>query len=337
MNIRGSSELARMQLLQRQAVEVRTALDRAGQEATTNLKADKYKATGGNLARLFTIERMLERTAVYQDTIGITEMRLDVMQQGIGRTLAVTQDIGVDLTTATKLGDHAAAMLHARGAEQAFRETVNILNTRVAGQSLFAGTATDGAALADGETILAQLDGLVAGAPDAVRAEALLDDYFAGVGAPTFAADAYLGSPQDLAAAEVGEGMRLDYAVRADAAELVATLKGHAMAAVVARGALDGDATAQMALLAASGTQLLYAKEELLALRSGVGMSQEAVENARAQRTGEHDAYDMARAKIVGADPFAAASAFQAFQTQLESVFTVTARVANLRFANFMR
>ena len=35
-------------------------------------------------------------------------------------------------------------------------------------------------------------------------------------------------------------------------------------------------------------------------------------------------------------DPLEAASAYQQLQVQLESVFTVTSRLANLRFSNFM-
>jgi flagellar hook-associated protein 3 FlgL len=337
MNIRGSSELARMQLLQRQTVEVRNALDVAGQEAVTNLKQDKYAATGGNLARLFSIERMLDRNKVFQETISMTTMRVDMVQEGLGRTLAWAESVSLDLITSTGLGDYTTSMLHARTAENAFRDTISMLNTQVAGQSLFAGVATDGPAMAGGEAILAQLDALVAGAPDVATARGLIDDYFNGVGAPTFAADAYLGSTQDLAPAEIGDGVRLDYAVRADAPEIVATLRSYAMAAVVARGALAGAPDEQLALLREAGGAILNAKEDMLTLRSRVGVSQEAVETARAQRVSEYDTYDLARANIVGADPLLAASRFQTFQAQLESVFTVTARLANLRFANFMR
>jgi hypothetical protein len=45
MNVTGATELARMKMLQRQAGEVRGALDRAAYEATTSLKADKCQAT----------------------------------------------------------------------------------------------------------------------------------------------------------------------------------------------------------------------------------------------------------------------------------------------------
>ena len=49
MRVNGGSDLARLQMLQKQAFETRNKLDVAGQELTTNLKASRYDATGGNL------------------------------------------------------------------------------------------------------------------------------------------------------------------------------------------------------------------------------------------------------------------------------------------------
>ena len=82
---------------------------------------------------------------------------------------------------------------------------------------------------------------------------------------------------------------------------------------------------------------MLPAKEGVLKLRAGVGSLQEAVEHARAERVAERDTLDLARAKIVATDPLEAASAYQALEVQLEAIYTVTSRLAGLRFANFLR
>lgn len=332
----GGSEMARMQALQRRAVATRDALDRAGTELTTGEKSSRFKATGGNLTRLFSLERSLDRNAVFSETIALTELRLDVMQEGLGRILAPAEELAIDLSTAVGLGDVAAGRMHAATARRDFAATVGVLNTQVAGQSLFAGTATDGAALAAADAILADLDTLAGGAADAAAAIAAIDAYFTPP-AGGFFATGYVGSTADLTPVEIGEGQRLDYGVRADAAELVAVLRGQAMAAVVAGGALAGNDAEQMALLAEAGTRMLAAKEGLIALRTRVGIDQEAVERARAERVGERDTLELARAKIVAVDPLEAASAYQQLQVQLEAVYTVTARLANLRFVNFMR
>jgi flagellar hook-associated protein 3 FlgL len=336
MKINGASDLARMQALQGRAFATRAALDRAALEFTTNQKASRYEATGGNLTRLFALERSLDRNAVFSETISLSVLRLDVMQAGLGSILAPAEDLALNLVNATGLGDIASGMLHAATARRDFAAVVGVLNTQVAGQSLFAGTATDSAALAAADAILADLDALAAGAPDAAGAIAAIDAYFAKP-AGAFHTTGYIGSPDDLTPVEIGEGQRLDYGVRADADELVAVLHANALAAVVDGGAFAGNPPEQMAMLAEAGSRLLASKEGVLALRSKVGSSQEALERARAGRVAERDTLDLARAALIGVDPLEAASTFQAMQSQLEAIYEVTARLANLRFQNFMR
>ena len=136
---------------------------------------------------------------------------------------------------------------------------------------------------------------------------------------------------------QIGEGQRLDYGMRAENDQIVAVLRAQALAAVVAGGALAGNQTEQMALLGTAGDRLLAAKEGILDLRASVGSLQETVERAKAERVSERETLDLARTRIVATDPLEAASAYQMLQQQLESIYTVTSRLANLRFLNFMR
>ena len=335
MRVNGGSELARMQMLQRQAVATRNRLDVAAKELTTNLKANRFEASGGNLTRLFALERSLDRNAVFSQTISLTELRLEIMQESFGQMLKPAEDLALDLTQAASLGDYSAAMLHATTARGAFVDAVGLLNTQVAGQSLFAGTETDSPALVDAEAILADLSAAVAGATTAADATAAVDAYFASP-AGGFFTTAYIGATDDLTPVDIGEGQRLDYGMRADEARIVALLRAHATAAVVADGALAGNQTERMTMLAAAGARTLAAKEGVLDLRSDVGILQERVERAKASRTAERETLDLARAKIIATDPLEAASAFQQLEVQLQSIYTVTSRLASLRFANFM-
>jgi flagellar hook-associated protein 3 FlgL len=336
MRVNGGSDFARLQALQKHAFATRNRLDVAAQEMTSNLKADRFEATGGNLTRLFALERSLERNAVFSQTIALTDLRLDVMQESLGRILAPAEDLAIDLANAVGKGDYSAAMLHADAARRALTDTVAVMNTTVAGQSLFAGATTDGPALAEAEAIVADLDAIAGGAATAADAIAAIEAYFAKP-AGAFYAGGYVGSTTDLTPVDIGEGQRLDYGMRADNDGIVAVLRAQAMAAVVAGGAFAGNQPEQIALLAESAAQMLPAKEGVLKLRAGVGSLQEAVEHARAERVAERDTLDLARAKIVATDPLEAASAYQALEVQLEAIYTVTSRLAGLRFANFMR
>ena len=121
MRVNGGSDFARLQALQKHAFATRNRLDVAAQEMTSNLKADRFEATGGNLTRLFALERSLERNAVFSQTISLTELRLDVMQESLGRILAPAEDLAIDLATSVGKGDYSASMLHADTARRGVR------------------------------------------------------------------------------------------------------------------------------------------------------------------------------------------------------------------------
>ena len=267
MKIGGMSDLARLQVLKGRAVDTRAFLDKAARELTTNQKASRYEATGGNLTRLFALERSIDRNAVFSENVSLTELRLDVMQESLGRILTPVEALAVDLTTSVNLGDRSAAEIHAAAARGTFEVAVGALNKAVAGQSLFAGTGTDGAALAPAAAILADLDALTAAAPDAAGVIAAVEGYFEKGPPPgAFYTTGYIGSVDDMSAVEVGEGQRLDYALRADSDEVVAVLEALALAAVVDGGALAGVPGDRMTVLGESGARLLARTEGLMAV-----------------------------------------------------------------------
>ena len=335
MKLGSSSDLARVQMLQRQAIGAREARDRAALEMTTSQKASRFEATGGNLTRLFSLERALDRNAVFTDTIALSEMRLDIMQESFGRLLKPTEELMIGLNAAVGTSELSAGRLHAATARQAFADAVGILNTRVSGQALFAGAATDRAAVAPAAQVLADLDALAAGSATAADAVAAIEAYFTPGGG--FFTNAYTGGADPLTPVEIGEGSRLDYQARATDPEIVSTLRAHALAAVVAGGAFSGDDAAQLELLEASGARMLQARDEVLALRARVGVSQNAVERARAERVSERDTLDLARTRMTAVDEAEAASRYQAHKVQLEALYVVMANLSELRFSNYMR
>lgn len=336
MRVTSGSDLARLQLMQQQARATRDRLDVAGEEMATNLRSDRFAATGGNLTRLFALERSLDRNAVFTETLSLTGLRLEVMQQGLTRIQAPAAELALDLSEAVGTGNLQAAKLHAASARADFAATVAVLNGQAAGQSLFSGTATDSAAVAPADAILADLDALTAAAPDAAATIAAIDAYFAKTPPGAFVTTRYLGSGTDLTPVDIGEGERLDYGMRADDDRIVAMLHAQALAAVTA-GSYAGGRDDRMAMLAAAADRLAEASEGLLAASAEVGSLQETVERARASRIAERETLELARTGIVATDPLEAASAYQTLELQLEAIYTITSRLANLRFVNYMR
>lgn len=328
----GTTELARMKAMQSRAISVRNALDKASTEMTTNEKQDRYEATGGNLTRLFAVEQSLGRNKVYSQNISLTAQRLTMMQTALS---GITQNLskrGVAVTQAGELGDVGTITIQSNNARSELEATIGHLNTGVAGQALFAGARTDGAALAGANDILADIDAL-AGA-DAATTAANIDAYFTAPGGGFYAR--YLGSTTDVSPVAIGDGQSVDYGVTAIAPEIVAVLKGQAMAAVIAGGASGLANNEKAALAVRAGNQMLEGNNQMLALTGRVGMNQERVERAQAARVAETDVLENAQTAIIGVDYVEVASRVKSLETQLNTVYTITSRMANLRFLNFM-
>ncbi len=339
MNVGGTSDLGRLQAMQKRSVSVRNSLDRTGKELSTGVRSDLVAATGGNLTRLYAIERSIQRNEAHSKSSLMVDLRLEVMQQSLGSILEPANDPSVGLVSSANAASYADAMTHAGVARVNFTSAVSSLNAQVNGQTLFAGTGTDSAAMADADAILADLDALAAAQTTGAGVIAAIEEYFRKDPAPSgaFYTNGYLGTDEDLAPAEIGENARIDYAVRADDERIVAMLKSQALAAVISGGALAGNHAEIFVVVGEAGRQMLAGKEAIMDVRSQVGVHQEQVENARAALVAESDTLDLARLGILEVDDAEAASYFQAMEAQLEAMYTVTARLATISLTNYLR
>lgn len=336
MYVSGGSDLARLQRLQRQGAEARGRMDSAGREMTTGEKADRTAATGGNLTRLISMDRALARNAAFASSISLTGLRLDTMQSVASGIAASATSLAVSLNETVPLGDVASATRLGKQARSDLADTLARLNVQASGQSIFAGTATDRPALAPADDILADLDALAAGSATAADAAAAIDAYFARPSG-AFHTSGYLGSAAGLAGADIGDGARLDYGVTATDDRIVAVLKAQAKAAVVGGGAFAASAEDRMALLKAAGAELLAARDGVLDLGAAIGFDQQTLERAKAAGTAETNILSLARAHLLEADLETATTSYQALESQLDAIYTVTARLTGLRFTNYMR
>lgn len=335
MRVSGGTELSRLAMLQRQTAETRANLNRASTEAVTGVKTSRYEASGGNLSRLISVERALARNTNYSDIIAQTTTKVDLVQQTLDKAAKTAGDIALGMQQAAELGNQKTAMMQARLARDAFVGTVNDLNAEVNGQTLFSGTGADKAALADPEAMLTAISAAVSGATTSAGAVAAVDAYFAKPGG-AFYTNGYLGTTEDVAPADVGDGKRIDYGTRADDDRIVSLLRSYALGAVIADGALPGNSTEQMAALKEAGSRILTAKEGILDFQSEVGITQERLENAKAERTAESGVLKTAQADMLRSDQEAQSTYFSELETQLKAIYTVTAKLTSLSFLDYM-
>lgn len=308
---------------------------RASEEVSTGRRADPVQASGGDPMRLYALERGLSINETRRLNIGLAAARAGATQTALATVEQATGAVGAALKAAVTIGDLASARLEAANARGGFEQAVAALNSRFGDRTLFAGAATDGAALAGADDILAEIAAWVAPAANATDAIALVEDYFADPAG--FAATGYLGSLTDAAEAEIDEGERIGFAIRADRAEIVEALKALALGVVGAEGLYAG-ATDQnrMAVMGVAADRGLDAIAGVVALRGETGAAEERLEIAGVRAGAERNFLQQSLNGIIAADPYESAIAFNALEAQLEKVLTVTARLSSLSLAKML-
>ncbi|WP_339947029.1 hypothetical protein [uncultured Albimonas sp.] len=327
-------DLAATLRLQRDAGQVRVALERSGRELNTGRKADLFAASGGDPRRLLAIEGSQARAARETESITLAKGRLSLTQAVMGGLQDLADGLGPELAAAVARDDMTSARLHAAGAEDAFRNAVQNLNTTYAGRTLFSGAAVDRPALDDPDVILADVAAVLAGAADAADAIAQVETYF-DVGGGFDAR--YLGAAEDAPRAGIDSGDSLEISRRADDPEVRELLRGLALAAATADSAYAGPAGAQGTLFEAAAATTMSARESLVQSRAMLGLSEQALEDASVRISARRDALDLAWNAATSKDPYDAAAEFQAIEQQLERIFLITSRLSRLNLTDFLR
>lgn len=326
------SDLSQMFLLRRDTVRVRQDLATATQELSTGRSADLGKATSGNFGPLASIDRQLSGIDGYETNAKEATLFFDTAQEALERIKSSTSEFSLRLTSTRPNEIITSGNVLAIEATAAFDLTVSTLNSRIAGRSLFAGTATDRTPVADARGILDQVGTAVAGLTTAVDVANAVDAWFTA----NFDTAVYQGSPDPLRGFRVGEGREVAMNVKGDDPAIRDQLKALATAALIGKTDIS-DPSEEAALANAAGNSLVSNRDGLITLQAGVGSAQERVEIARVEMSAERTALQIARSEIVAIDPYKVATDLQNLQTQLETIYTITARLSGLSLTNFIR
>src|SRR6056297_3117928 len=183
--------------------------------------------------------------------------------------------------------------------------------------------------------MLADLASAVAGATDAADLVSRIDAWFDAPGGP-FETTGWLGEGE-APRVRLGEGGEAAISVRADAREFRDVLKALALVATVSDPAYAGPAHAVDEVLETGAKRAISAVEAVVGLRAEIGLSEARIEESQAAAQARRAALDVAWNDAVMRDPFEAASAFQALETQIQTAYTVTVRISRLTLADMLR
>lgn len=337
MNYVSIGDMAQSFQLRRHGVELQRRLTALTEELNTGVQADPAKAVSGDFKALAGIEHSLGLLDSYRTSTGEAALFASGIQTTLGRLQDLAMGVAPTLLSAGTTGGSQYVDAAANDAAQRFASAVSSLNAKVADRYLLSGTATDRPPISGAEDILAALRTAIAGQVTASGVASAVQAWFdAPAGGGGFADAAYGGSG---AATDIpiGEADRVKLDVTALDPAVRDTLRGLALGALVADGALQGDPAARGLLSRTAGETLAGSNPDLAALRGRVGTIEAHIAGTARDNEGRAAALGLARAAILAADPYETASALEAVQTQIETLYTITARLSRLSLADYLR
>lgn len=334
-SFRTLGDLSTSFLLSRQTSGLKSEIQRRSTEVTTGQRADTARALRGDFRALASVTRGLGLADPERLAISEAQGFATAAQAALGIVQAQTEALGATLLAVPT--SPTAPMLDRAGstARQTFGAIVGALNEKTSDRALFAGAATDGAALARAETMLADLDGAVAGETTAQGVIDAVDAWFASGGG--FDLSGYAGSTTALAPFRLGNGETAGPALTAADPGLRAALKGAALGALLDGPTLAGDRAGREQIARAAATRTIAATGDVIGLRADLGATEATIEAAAVRRQSETAALELARSELTGVDPYEAATRLESARTQLETLYALTARVSRLSLADYLR
>ncbi|WP_284164879.1 flagellin [Frigidibacter sp. SD6-1] len=331
-------DMAQAFLLRRQNTDLKTALNRLTYEMSSGRQQDLSKAVGGDFKVLAGIEHSLSVLASFRTAASEAGTLTESLQSAFETVQTITTDLAPSLNAAGTTGGATHIATAAYDARQKLFSAVSALNVRVGDRYALSGTATDQRPILGAQEILDELAIAITGQVTATGVIGAVDAWFdAPPGGGGYVDTIYGGSATPLQPFRIGEGEEASLTLTATDDTLRDTLKGLALAAIIEEGALPGDLVGQGVLMKTAGQRLMGSGGDLATLRANLGAVEAQIASVSTRNESEASALELARNRIVAADPYETANELQAVQTQLETLYAITARLSRLTLTDYLR
>jgi flagellar hook-associated protein 3 FlgL len=332
----GHSDMASSMKLAEQNFTIKASMETVSSELSSGKKANLIDATAGDLGKLFAIDRTLLRLESKGEAVQLAGGKAAATQAALGNIHDNLMEIGPQLLSAVERRNFQSSTLIAADARHALGAVVVSINSRYGRHSIFAGAAVDQQAIGSAEEILNDVSVIVASSVDSASAILAIDDYFYNAGGG-FETNIFRGSSQDAPPLHDENGVDVQYGIRADEPEIRNVLRALAIAAVASEAPNFLGTTDQIDLLREAGMSTIAATGSVIVLRETLGFAEGRIEGVRARTQAMHNILELERFAIVSADPYETATKFEALNVQLQTIYTITARLSGLSLINYLR
>ncbi|MEO0398802.1 MAG: flagellin [Pseudomonadota bacterium] len=327
-------DLLKFGSLQDRGATLRRELSEAQLELTTGFRNTKntIKHLNGRIGDAHLLRREIERFDRKSASFALGLGRASIVQNSLDQVLDTVGAIPETARAASFRNDKTrldAAALEARSSVDVVFAS---LNAQYGRRFLFSGDETNVAPMVDAQSLVDDIEAIVAGATTAADVETALDTYFGAGG--TFETVHYRGGDGTAATIELTENERVGVEVKADAQAFRDLIRGLAVTATA--GAATFEDAERNTMLQNAATDMIDGIEGVSVLIAETGLTENRIANAQARLQAEEAIVTEAYVAMAGQDPYIAATRAQELEVQLQTTYTMTARLAQLNFTNFI-
>lgn len=322
--------------LRRDTTRIKADLNRLTSELSSGVTDNIVDRTKGNFGPLSGIERGLARMDSFNTVIAEQSLVVTTLQSTLSNMRALGEDIRGALLTVPDTVNPALIRNAGADALSRMNAAINGLNGQTGGVTIFAGVEVDGPAVADLETIMSALEAEItlASATTAQDVETIVANWFAVGGG--FDTIGYVGGAAMAQGVQLSDREKLPTSITAEAEEIRSFLGAMALGGLLGRDLFLADPDEQGNLARLAGERLFDADSQLVDLQSSIGLMEAQLERAAVEVAAESDSLTIARSELIEIDPFEAAVNLQNAETQLQTLYSITARLSRLSLTQYL-
>ena len=323
--------------MRRHHAQLKTTMAQLSEEVVTGVSRDIGAAVGGDFTGLSALSRSQARVSALQQNAAEADLLAGSQQEALNIIQGHALAIGSTLISAASASSTTMVSSGARNAAERFASIIGALNVNVAGRYAFSGIATDQRPVADADAIMLELSATVSGMMTAEDITTAVDAWFdGGASSGGFIDKAFKGSATALSAVQVSETDEARLTLTATDPILRDVLKGFALATLVAKNEDLYTADTKSMLIQAAGERIVTADGEMATLRSELGAVEAIISDAQTRNAAQKASLELAKSELIGVDPYDTATALDAVESQIETLYKLTTRISQLSLTDYM-
>lgn len=329
-----AGDLAQAFLMRHHSARLQNIVATNSNELASSRTTDISKKLNGDHSLLISTSRAREMTAGYQVAAKEASNKADALQQIITSLNDSSQKLMGQLLATPLSSDNNKLGILSIEANTRLEDSLNLLNTSVGGKGLLSGIHLGNTAVNDASLLLSTLRTEVSGLSDP---DAVIQTVKAWFDTPSgYTSTIYNGGPEQNRIS-VSAVDRIWAGPTANDQAFRSILASFSIAALVNDDSLAMSNETRASLAQKAGEEMAAAQGEIISLGAKIGITEKQIQVAQTRNSDALFEYEKIQAQLVGNDPERNVVELQAAQTNLETLYTITARLSQLSLAKLLR